>query len=85
VVQGGNNLPYFRYYMFDSATPPQPTVELMPPLAAADASRIVQVIVAFRAASGKEDRVDTNFVNGVYSRAADSSASDPTRRGPQCS
>jgi prepilin-type N-terminal cleavage/methylation domain-containing protein len=85
VVQGALNLPYFRYYTFDSATPPQPTVELTPPLVAADASRIVQVVVAFRASSGKEDRVDTNFVNGVYSRAADSSASDPTRRGPQCS
>jgi prepilin-type N-terminal cleavage/methylation domain-containing protein len=85
VVQGALNLPYFRYYTFDNATPPQPTVELKPPLVAADASRIVQVVVAFRASSGKEDRVDTNFVNGVYSRAADSGASDPLRRGPQCS
>jgi prepilin-type N-terminal cleavage/methylation domain-containing protein len=85
VVQGGSNLPYFRYYMFDSATPPQPTLELKPPLAAADSDHIVQVVVAFRASAGKEDRVDTNFVNGVYSRAADPGSSDPARRGPQCS
>jgi prepilin-type N-terminal cleavage/methylation domain-containing protein len=85
VVQGAGNLPYFRYYKFDAATPPQPTVELKPPLVAADANQIVQVVVAFRASSGKEDRVDTNFVNGVYSRAADSGSSDPNRRGPQCS
>jgi len=85
VIQGAGNLAYFRYYTFDNSTPPQPTVELMPPLAAADASRIVQVVVAFRASTGKEDRVDTNFVNGVYSRAADSGSPDPTRRGPQCS
>ena len=85
VVQGAGNLAYFRYYKFDTATPPQPTVELKPPLVAADANQIVQVVVAFRASSGQEDRVDTNFVNGVYSRAADSSSSDPNRRGPQCS
>jgi type II secretory pathway pseudopilin PulG len=83
VVQGGNNLPYFRYYMFDNATPPQPTVEVTPPLSSA--YHIVQVVVAFRAAAGKEDRVDTNFVNGVYSRAADPGSSDPNGRGPQCS
>jgi prepilin-type N-terminal cleavage/methylation domain-containing protein len=83
-LQGGTNLPYFRYYTFDSATPPQPTVELMPPLAAADSSRIVQVVIAFRADSGREDRVDANFVNAVYSRAADPGSADVTRRGPQC-
>lgn len=84
VVQNGVNLPYFRYYAFDTAAVPQPTVELKPPLKAADPALIVQVVIAFRAGSGKEDRVDTNFVNGVYSRAADPGSPDPNRRGPQC-
>jgi prepilin-type N-terminal cleavage/methylation domain-containing protein len=85
VVQGGSDLAYFRYYTFDQMAVPQPTIELKPPLAAADASRIVQVVVAFRASAGKEDRVDTNFVNGVYSRAADPGNTDSAKRGPQCS
>jgi prepilin-type N-terminal cleavage/methylation domain-containing protein len=85
VVQNGANLPYFRYFMFDTATPPQPTVEIKPPLVAADSGRIVQVVIAFSAGAGKEARVDTNFVNGVYSRAADPSQTDPTKRGAQCS
>jgi type II secretory pathway pseudopilin PulG len=85
VVENGLNVPYFRYYTFDTAAVPQPTVELKPPLKAADPSSIVQVVISFRAGSGKEDRVDTNFVNGVYSRAADPGSPDPNRRGPQCS
>jgi Prokaryotic N-terminal methylation motif len=84
VVQNGVNLPYFRYYAFDNATVPQPTVELKPPLTAADPKNIVQVVVAFRVSSGREDRVDSNFVNGIYSRAADPGSPDPNRRGPQC-
>jgi type II secretory pathway pseudopilin PulG len=83
-VQNGANLPYFRYYAFDNATVPQPTVELKPPLTAADPKNIVQVVVAFRVGSGREDRVDANFVNGIYSRAADPGSPDPNRRGPQC-
>jgi prepilin-type N-terminal cleavage/methylation domain-containing protein len=85
VVQNGVNLAYFRYYTFDTATPPQPTVEVKPPLVAADSGRIVQVVIAFSAGSGKEARVDTNFVNGVYSRAADPGSPDPNKRGHQCS
>jgi hypothetical protein len=85
VAQGAGNLPYFRYYAFDTATPAQPSVEVKPPLVAADSGRIVQLVVAFRATAGKEDRVDTNFVNAVYSRAANPGSTDPTKRGPQCS
>jgi prepilin-type N-terminal cleavage/methylation domain-containing protein len=83
-VVNGVNLPYFRYYTFDAATVPQPTIELKPPLTAADPKSIVQVVVAFRVSARKEDRVDANFVNGIYSRAADPGSPDPNRRGPQC-
>jgi prepilin-type N-terminal cleavage/methylation domain-containing protein len=85
VTQGATTLPYFRYYAFDDAAPPQPTIQLTTPLASADSSRIVQVTIAFRASSGKEDRVDTNFVNSVYSRAANPGAAKQADRGPQCS
>jgi len=85
VTQGAGTLPYFRYYAFDDATPPQPTVQLTPPLAAADSTRIVQVTVAFRPSSGREDRVDTNFVNSIYSRAGNPGAALLADRGPQCS
>jgi prepilin-type N-terminal cleavage/methylation domain-containing protein len=84
VTQGTTTLPYFRYYAFDDATPPQPTILLTTPLVPADSSRIVQVTIAFRASSGKEDRVDTNFVNAVYSRAGNPGAAKQADRGPQC-
>jgi prepilin-type N-terminal cleavage/methylation domain-containing protein len=84
VVVAGVNVPYFRYFIFDTAVVPQPTIELKPPLAVADRTRIVQIVVSFKAGSSKEARVNTDFVNAVYSRAADPGSPDPNRRGPQC-
>jgi prepilin-type N-terminal cleavage/methylation domain-containing protein len=84
VVVAGVNVPYFRYFIFDTAVVPQPTIELKPPLAVADRTRIVQIVVSFKAGVSKDARVNTDFVNGVYSRAADPGSPDPNRRGPQC-
>lgn len=80
----GSDLPYFRYYAYDAATPPSPSVEVKPPFTAADPSRIVQVVVSLKSAGTAEDRVDSAFVVGATSRLVNPNNPDVTKRGPQC-
>jgi hypothetical protein len=80
----GNPMPYFSYWGYDTNTPPSLNQQVNPPFSATDPARIVKVMVAF-SADTREDRVDTTFVNGVTARMADPSASDTSKRGPQCS
>jgi hypothetical protein len=73
----GATVPYFRYYTYDSAVPPKPTVELKPPFTDADRKRIVKVVVAFKPGTlGQQDVwVDSDFVNSV-------TTDSPTRTPP---
>jgi type II secretory pathway pseudopilin PulG len=80
----GSDLPYFRYFAYDAATPPSASVEVKPPFAAADPARIVKIVVSFKSSTTAEDRVDTSFVDGVTARMAAPNNPDTTKRGPQC-
>jgi len=81
----GNPIPYFSYFAYNTTSPAAIDQPVNPPFTATDPARISKVQVAFAADTPSEDQVETNFVNGVTARMADASASDTSKRGPQCS
>lgn len=64
--------PIFRYYAFDSASPPRPSVELPVPLSASDLGLVARITIAYKALAPRgDDRIATTLHNEVYVRAAD--------------
>ena len=75
--------PVFRYFAFDTATPPRPSVELAAPLTAASAPGVARVVLAFRVQSraGASTRPAVAFDHQVYMRVANPSDPVPS---PAC-
>jgi prepilin-type N-terminal cleavage/methylation domain-containing protein len=78
-------LPIFRYFAYDLATPPRPSVALPTPLSATDLGRVSRIEIAYRAlrttAKPTETRGSIALQDEVYVRAADPNDPAPT---PTC-
>jgi prepilin-type N-terminal cleavage/methylation domain-containing protein len=75
--------PFLRYFTFVN-TPATPTLELVPPISAADKARIVKIEIAFDSrpvGTTQAQAVDTSFENDVFVRTAD--PTDP-EHSPLC-
>jgi prepilin-type N-terminal cleavage/methylation domain-containing protein len=77
VVPENASTPIFRYYAYDSATPPRPTVVLPTPLSTVDRARTVRIEISFRVLPPSSkgtvtaSRGDMLMHDDVYVRAAD--------------
>ncbi len=69
--------PIFRYYAYDTSTPPRPVAQLTTPLSAKDRARTVRMEINFRVlppsakAGATASRADMLMHDDVYVRAAD--------------
>jgi prepilin-type N-terminal cleavage/methylation domain-containing protein len=77
VVPENASTPIFRYYAYDAATPPRPSLLLATPLSVLDRARTVRVEINFRVlppgskATATASRGDMLMHDDVYVRAAD--------------
>jgi hypothetical protein len=76
-------IPVFRYFGFNTATPPKPVRELYPgpsgQLSEADLQALAVIRIKFRAAvpKSKDDRTSSVFINEVYVRTVDPNSNAP--------
>jgi hypothetical protein len=78
------DVPIFRYYAFNTATPPRPDLALPTPLGATDLGRVARIEIAFRALrpnARNSTRGSIVLQDEVYVRAADPNDVAPT---PTC-
>ena len=81
----GNIIPIFRYYAYNTATPPRPDLRLTTPLSTPDLARVARIDVGFRTLPpGSRATAPAGAVslqNQVYVRVADPNDPAPT---PTC-
>ncbi len=75
-VELDGTTPMFRFYAFNTATPPTAALALANPVAAADLGRIARVSITYAARGGglrtpAAKRVASTFTDDVYFRSAD--------------
>ena len=85
VPAAGGSTPIFRYYAYDSQTPPRPEQQLSAPVSAALIPTTARVTIDFAVrptgASAASSR-DAIFADEVFFRSTDPNVANPT---PQCS
>jgi len=80
----GSVIPVFKYYAYNTATPPRPALALATPLSAADLARVAKIEVAFVAlppGGSPTASSASTLQNEVYVRVADPNDPAPT---PTC-
>ena len=81
----GATIPIFRYYAYDTATPPRPALRLATPLNALDLARVAKIEVGFRTLPpGTKSTAPVSAMslqNEIYVRVADPNDPAPT---PTC-
>lgn len=77
--------PIFGYWAFDAAAPPRPSLQLVPPLSAAQRAQVARITIAFRVgapAGVRDSATGVTLQDEVFLRSVDPSDSVPV---PQCS
>jgi len=80
----GSTIPFLRYYAYNTAVPPRPSLLLPTPLSATDAARVARIEVAFKTMPpGRAPLVvsGSTLQNEIYVRVADPNDPAPT---PTC-
>jgi hypothetical protein len=73
VLERPPNAPIFRYYRYDTAIPPRPTIQLATPLAATDLKLVAKIDVGFTTLPPAAKTTKSSAVtlyNEIYVRAA---------------